>query len=296
MKNFFAGAKPVSLAEVSSKNGGGGGGQSAGGDQSGKPLFAYGHQQKFRNFEKFGAILGQNGIPELPTVNGFVLNGKVSVINGRPTRTVTFKLTPALLALRVSKPEDGKRFVTYMGSKVFNWPKASSGGPEPINQSGGLVKAHPMETDSSLKGTLVIPVPLIERCDSQCSWVQGESSSAMEAPRSSVTMVLPMSIATLVIAVTPSLVIVATPALASATEAFRSLVTMVSPANATEGSESKFSGVEVSNRRLKAKNQTSLAGVLEDGLTTKLMGPGYVVHLLFGIKELPKTLFFLSWV
>ena len=302
LKNFFTSAKPVSLVEVSSKNGGGEGGQFAGGDQNGKPLSTYGHQQKFRNFEKFGAILGQNGIPELPTVNGSVLNGKVSVINGRPMRNVTFKLTPALLALRVSKPEDGKRFATYMVSKVFNWPKASSGGLEPINQSGGLVKAHPMETDSSLKGTLVIPVPLIERCDGQRSWVQGDSLSAMEAPRSPVTMVLLMSIATLVIAAMLSLVIVAAPmivaapALASATKAFRSLVTTVSPVNATEGSVSKFSGVEVSNRRLKAKNQTSLAGVLEDGSTAKLMGPGYVVHLLFGIRELPKTLFFLSWV
>ena len=31
-RNFFTGAKPVSLADVSSKNGGDGGGQSAGGN------------------------------------------------------------------------------------------------------------------------------------------------------------------------------------------------------------------------------------------------------------------------
>ena len=58
MRNFFTSANPVSMAEVSSKNGGSGGGQSAGGDRSGKLFFAYGHQQKFKNFEKFGAILG----------------------------------------------------------------------------------------------------------------------------------------------------------------------------------------------------------------------------------------------
>ena len=58
MRDFFTGAKPVSMAEASSKNGGGGGGQSAGGDWSGKILFAVGHQRKFRNFEKLGAILG----------------------------------------------------------------------------------------------------------------------------------------------------------------------------------------------------------------------------------------------
>ncbi|KAK9993700.1 hypothetical protein SO802_023403 [Lithocarpus litseifolius] len=55
MRNFFAGAKPVSIAEVSSKIGGGGGRQSARGDQSGKLLSVYGNQQKIRNFEKFGA-------------------------------------------------------------------------------------------------------------------------------------------------------------------------------------------------------------------------------------------------
>ena len=216
-------------------------------------MSTYGHQQKFKNFEKFGAILGQNGNPGLLTVNGSVLNSKVLVINGRPTRAVTFKLTPALLALRVSKLEGKKHSVTYMGSKVLSWPKASSGGLEPINQFGGLFKAHPVEIDSSLKGTLVKPVLLIERYDGQLSWVQRENSSAMEAPRSLVTMVLLMSVAALVIMAAPALV------------------------SATEGSRSKFSGVEVSNRRLRAENQTPLAGVLKDGSTAKLMGPGYVV-------------------
>ena len=136
------------MAEVSSKNGGGGGGQSTGGDRSGKHFFAYGHQQKFRNFEKFGAILGQNGIPGVPTVNGSVLNGNISIINGKPMRAFTFKLTLAFLALRVSKPKGGKRFVTCMGKKDFNWPKVLSGRPEHINQSGGLVKAQSVETVS----------------------------------------------------------------------------------------------------------------------------------------------------
>ena len=107
MRNFFTGAKPVSMAEVSSKNGGGGGGQSAGGDRSGNLLSTYGHQQKFRIFEKVGANLGQNGILGVPTEDGSILNSNVSVINGRPTRTFTFKLTPAALALRVCTPEGG---------------------------------------------------------------------------------------------------------------------------------------------------------------------------------------------
>ena len=148
MRNFFTSANPVSMAEVSSKNGGSAGGQSAGGGRSGKILSAYGHQQKFRNFEKFGAILGQNWIPRVPTVNGSVLNGNVSVINGRPMRAFTFKVTLAFLALRVSKPEGKKCYVTCMGTKDFSWPKDLNGRPEHRNQSSGLVKAHPVETVS----------------------------------------------------------------------------------------------------------------------------------------------------
>ena len=105
-----------------------------------------------------------------------------------------------------------------------------------------------------------------------------------------------MSAAMLSLVIVAAPMIAAAPAPASATEAFRSSVTTVSLANSTKGSESKFFGVEVSNRRLRAENQTSLAGVLEDGPTAKLMGLGYVVHLLFDIRELPKTLFFLCWV
>ena len=177
MRNFFIGAKLVSMAEVSSKNGGGRGGQSASGDRSGNLLSAYGHQQKFRNFEKVGANLGQNGILGVPIVNGLVLNGNVSVINGRPTRAFTFKLTPATLALKVCKPEGGKRSVTCMGTNEFSWPKALSGGLELIIQSGGLAKAQPMETIFSLKGTLVKPGSLKESHDGQAMCVQGESLS-----------------------------------------------------------------------------------------------------------------------
>ena len=154
MRNFFTSAKPVAMAEASSKNGGGGGGQYASGDRSGNLLSAYGHQQKFRDFEKVGANLGQSGIPEVPTVNGLVLNGNVSVINGRPTWTCIFKLTPATLALKVCKTEGGKRSVYGMDKNQFSWPKVLSGGPELIIQSDGLAKAQPVE---SLKGILVKP-------------------------------------------------------------------------------------------------------------------------------------------
>ena len=60
------------------------------------------------------------------------------------------------------KPEGGKHSVTCIGTKEFSWPKVSSGGPKLINQSGGLVKAQPVETVFSLKGNMVKLVPLIE--------------------------------------------------------------------------------------------------------------------------------------
>ena len=65
-------------------------------------MSAYGNQQKIRNFEKFGTKLGQNVIHGDSIVN-------VSIINGRPIWAFNFKLTPAILALRVSKP----RWETY---------------------------------------------------------------------------------------------------------------------------------------------------------------------------------------
>ena len=73
MRDFFTGAELVSMAEASSKNGGGGDGQSASGDRSGKILSAVGHQCKFRNFEKLGAILGQKRFPGGHAENGLVL-------------------------------------------------------------------------------------------------------------------------------------------------------------------------------------------------------------------------------
>jgi len=152
MRNFFTGAKLVSMAKVSSKNDGGGGGQSASGHQSGKLLSVYSNQEKIKNFEKFGTNLGLNRIPGVLIENGSVING-----NG----LLNFKLTPAILALRVCKLEGERRTVTCLGAKDFRWSKALSGGPEVAKQTGGLVKAHPVATVSSLsEGTLVKPISL----------------------------------------------------------------------------------------------------------------------------------------
>ena len=143
-----------------------------------------------------------------------------------------------------------------MGTKDFSWPKALSDGPELINQSGGLVKAHPVEIVSPLKGTLVNPVPVFESYDGQIMWVQGESLRGRSRLVSGLS--------------------VSTAAPASATEAFVSSVTTVALASVMEASFG-FSGVEESNRRLKEETQTLIAGILKVGLTAKLMGPGYVV-------------------
>ena len=118
-----------------------------------------------------------------------------------------------------------------MGTKDFSWPKALSDGPELINQSGGLVKAHPVEIVSPLKGTLVNPVPVFESYDGQITWVQGESLRGRSRLVSGSSM--------------------STVALMSATEVFGSSMTTVAPASVMKGSNFGFSGMEVTNWRLR---------------------------------------------
>ena len=121
LRIFCYGAKPVSLDKVS-LNKGGGGGQLAGGGQSGKSMPNFGNQQKFRNFEKIETKRGQNRLHGVSFEIGLARNGNVSALSGRPTRAFKFNLTPALLALRVCKPEGGKRVVTYLSSQDISWP------------------------------------------------------------------------------------------------------------------------------------------------------------------------------
>ena len=255
LRNFSIGAKPGSMVDVSSKNGGGGGGQSAGSDRSENLLSASGNQQKIKNFEKFGAILGQNRFLGVPVGNGSGLNGNVSVINGRPTRACTFKLTPEFLALRACKFEGGKHTVTNLGAKDVSWPKVSSGGPEILNQFGELVKAHPVDTSLVLKGTLVKPGPFKASFDGQSSWAEGENSRGIPetVSGSPVPATVPVS----------------------STEGFGSPVTSAVPASATEGSNLGFSGVEVRNRRLRDVTHTLIDGVLRGGATARPMGLGF---------------------
>ena len=67
----------------------------------------------------------------------------------------------------------------------------------------------------------------------------------------------------------------ATPA--SVMEASGLPVTLASSASVTEGSSFGFSGVEVTNRRLKEVTQTPIAGVWKVGSMAKPMGLGFVV-------------------
>jgi len=60
-----------------------------------------------------GVVFGSNMIHGDITIN-------VSVINGRPTRVFNFKLTPANLALRICKPEGGRRVVSCLDNKALS--------------------------------------------------------------------------------------------------------------------------------------------------------------------------------
>ena len=101
------------------------------------------------------------------------------------------------------------------------------------------------------------PISLKESYDGQSMWVQGES------PKGRLKLVSGSP--------------VSTAASTSVTEVFGSLVTTVVSTSAMKGSNFGFSGVEVTNWRLKEETQTPIAGVLRVGTTAKLMGPGYVV-------------------
>ena len=73
--------------------------------------------------------------------NVSVISGNVLVKHGRPMRAFKFELSLAVSALRVCKPEDGRRVVTCLGTTEIKWPKDISGGPEISELIGGLVKA-----------------------------------------------------------------------------------------------------------------------------------------------------------
>ena len=299
MRNFFTGAKPVSKAEVSSINGGGReGGQSAVDDRSGKFLSALGNQQKSRNFENFGTFLGQHGILKVSSENGSVLNGKVLVTNGRPTWAFTFKLTPDILALRVCKLEGGKCSVSVLGAKSSRWPKALSDRPDLLKQSGGLVKAHPVDKITSLKGIMVKPNSSKATVDSQ-SWATGESSRGTwrATSGSSVTdevlataTVGPEPPATETVDLEPPAIATMDPeSSATATVDPESPVTTAMPESESEGSFFGFSGAVGSNRRLWDETAWPTGPGFDVSSTlnsfSPLLGLGCEEGLCFGEKD-----------
>ena len=87
----------------------GGAGPSHGGGRNGPKMHNYGNLQNSRIFEKLGVYLERNVILGDSAVNNYV-------INGRPTRALSYKLTTATLALRIFKPKGSKRCVSWMGS------------------------------------------------------------------------------------------------------------------------------------------------------------------------------------
>ena len=229
-------------------------------------MFVYGNQQKIKNFEKIGTKLGQNVIHGDPILN-------VSIINGRPTRAFNFKLTPTVLALRVCKPEGGRRIVTCLGAKDFRWPKDLSGGPEVTKQAGGLDKAQPVATISSqIEGTLVKPNTLKGNSIVQSTWVIGESSRGrmMGDSELPVTAAVPESK-------------VCASALNGDPIQVASMVSLPvrlegdhldEVASATKVSKFGFIGEAVTNRGKGDENHTPMASVLNVGTTARLMGLG----------------------
>ena len=112
--------------------------------------------------------------------NGSAINGKDTAFSGRPTQAFKFKLTPALLALRVCKPEGGRRVVTCLSVEEISWPKDLSTGPVVTKQSGGLDVAQLVEHVPSVKeGNLVKPNLLELKSDVQSSWASDESTRGL---------------------------------------------------------------------------------------------------------------------
>uniref|UniRef100_A0A7N2R0U5 Rx N-terminal domain-containing protein n=1 Tax=Quercus lobata TaxID=97700 RepID=A0A7N2R0U5_QUELO len=103
LDKFLSGENFVSVAERTLE-GSVGGGPMAGGGQNGKQLIGFGNQRKFGNFQN---SRGYNGIK-----GDFAIT--VSNLNGRPIHKFIFKLTSANLALRVFKPDGGKRVVSWL--------------------------------------------------------------------------------------------------------------------------------------------------------------------------------------
>lgn len=87
----------------------------AGGGQAGLHMINYGNQRQSRNSENTGVILGRNVIHGDSIVN-------VPNINGRPMSAFIFKLTPANLALRIFKTDEGKCKVSRLDPNGIQRP------------------------------------------------------------------------------------------------------------------------------------------------------------------------------
>ena len=187
-----------------------------------------------------------------------------------------FKLAPAILALRVCKPKGGRRFVTCLGAKDFRWPKDLSGGPEATIHTGGLVKAQPVATVSSIsEGTLVKPNSLKGVSVGQSTWVIGKSSRGITRGDSGspMTATMPESVAC-------AFALNGDPIQVASMVSLPVRLVSDHPdevASATEISKLGFIGEEVTNRRKRDETHTPIAGDLSVGTTMRPMGPGFDV-------------------
>ena len=147
--------------------------------------------------------------------------------------------------------------MSILGDKSSRWPKALSDRPDLLEQSSGLVKAHPVDMVTSLKGIMVKPNSSKASVDSQSSWATGESSrgTLRTASGSPVTEEVP----------------------ATAIVGPESPMTTATPASAMEGSFFGFFGAVGTNRRLWDETHIPMAGVLRVGATARPTRPGFDV-------------------
>ncbi|KAF3973051.1 hypothetical protein CMV_003495 [Castanea mollissima] len=179
LDSFLLGSNTVWVKGwTSNEDAGAGPGPTEGGGQFGKKSSKIRKQRKLRNFEISRAVSGHNVLKDATGVT-------VSSINGRPTRDFKFELTPANLALRVSKSVGGKRMVAWLNQ--FSTHKSINSGPVLLS---GHDKAHLADPSGKAQDVLSfhrgVGASLLHN---QSARVVGESSKP--PMKSSVLSVLP---------------------------------------------------------------------------------------------------------
>ncbi|KAF3947876.1 hypothetical protein CMV_026057 [Castanea mollissima] len=168
LDSFLSGSKTGWMkGRISDEDAGAGAGPAltAGGGHFGKKSPKIRKQRKLRNFEFFRADSGNN-------VRKEVSGGTVFSVNGRPTREFKFEVTPAILALRVTKSFGGKRVVTWSNQPSSLKPITSG----PVMLSG-------LDKDLSHKATESGPILLTGHDKAQVADPRGKAQNGFSFHR-----------------------------------------------------------------------------------------------------------------